>query len=154
MHKKLRPKFDSQDFVQSVWASFFALPLQNYDFESPEELARFLVDLAQNKVVDAVRQRINGAKYNVNREEFSLNDSQLPQNIAQTPAREPTPAELAVARELWDRMLSSGEDLHQRIVQRATTSTKTMRELAEEIGVSERTIRRVLRHAANQKESS
>src|ERR1700722_12229829 len=50
---KVRSKFDSLDFVQYVWASFFAEPAQQRVFESPEHLVRFLTKLARNKVVDA-----------------------------------------------------------------------------------------------------
>jgi hypothetical protein len=39
MYHKLRPRFDSQDFVQQVWASFFVGDAKLPDFETPEELA-------------------------------------------------------------------------------------------------------------------
>lgn len=147
LHRKLRPKFDSQDFMQSVWASFFALPLGQYEFGQPEELAQFLAGLAQNKVVDAVRQRLQGLKYSVDREEVSLNASHVPPEIGELPAREPTPDEIAIAKEEWQKLLADQPSHHQEILN-AAASGKTLRELAAEIGVTERTIRRVLRHAA------
>src|SRR6266850_5492957 len=65
LHKKLRSKFDSADFVQAVWTSFFAMPLDEMRFQHPEELAAFLMQLARNKVVDAVRQRLQTGRYDV-----------------------------------------------------------------------------------------
>src|SRR5262245_50351321 len=68
LDKKLRAKFDSTDFEQAVWASFFIYPTHGYHFEQPEELIAFLANLAHNKLVDALRQRYRTEKYNVNRE--------------------------------------------------------------------------------------
>jgi hypothetical protein len=39
---RLRPQFDSLDFVQDVWAAFFANPLPEGKFKGPEKLAAFL----------------------------------------------------------------------------------------------------------------
>lgn len=152
MHRRLRPKFDSQDFMQSVWASFFALPLGRYDFGQPEELAHFLAGLASNKVVEAVRKRLRTVKYSVDREEVSLNDSQAAPMLPEFPSRGPTPDEIAIAKEEWQKVVQDRPSHHQSILN-AATSGKTLRELAAEIGVTERTIRRVLRHAAARRQS-
>jgi RNA polymerase sigma factor (sigma-70 family) len=151
MHRKLRSKFDSQDFVQSVWASFFALPLKQYQFGQPEELAHFLTGLAQNKMVDAVRQRVWGVRYAVHREEVSLNASHAPAEISELPAPAPTPEEIAIAKEEWQKVLADQPTHHQAILT-AVANGKSLRELAAEIGVTERTIRRVLRHAVARRE--
>src|SRR5256885_494267 len=50
---KLRPRFDSIDFVQDVWASFYRG--EERKFEGPEHLIAFLTRVAQNKVIDAAR---------------------------------------------------------------------------------------------------
>src|SRR5882724_13122049 len=50
MYHKLRPRFDSQDFVQQVWASFSVGDAKLPDFETPEELVAYLQTLAQRKV--------------------------------------------------------------------------------------------------------
>src|SRR5262245_48786451 len=68
LNRHLRTKFDSGDFVQAVWASFFALPLEQYNLEQSEALVGLLYHLARNKVIEAVRQRLHSQKYNVNRE--------------------------------------------------------------------------------------
>jgi len=68
LHQALRSKFDPCDFEQEVWAAFFAMPPDRYMFDRPEQLNWFLAALANNKVVEAVRQRFLTKKFNVNRE--------------------------------------------------------------------------------------
>src|SRR5581483_11639550 len=68
LSRELRSKFDSVDFVQAVWASFFTGTPRQRRFDHPQALMAFLVTLAQNKVIDAVRQRMQTQKHNVNRE--------------------------------------------------------------------------------------
>src|SRR3954464_13401561 len=57
MWHRLRSKFDSQDFVQQVWASFFddrgSLP----EIQTPEDLIAYLRAMAENKVASEGRQR-------------------------------------------------------------------------------------------------
>ncbi len=53
---ELRSKFDSVDFVQSVWLSFFANRSQVCDFAQPEQLVAYLAAMARNKVVTEVRR--------------------------------------------------------------------------------------------------
>src|SRR5687768_4189029 len=65
LHQKMRSKFDSIDFVQAVWASFFREPGQFREMETPEALLNFLVAIARNKVVDETRRRLYLQKMNV-----------------------------------------------------------------------------------------
>src|SRR5437773_11978642 len=51
MWHRLRSKFDSQDFVQQVWASFFVGETKLPDFQTPDDLIAYLIRLATNKVV-------------------------------------------------------------------------------------------------------
>jgi RNA polymerase sigma-70 factor (ECF subfamily) len=144
LHKKLRSKFDSLDFQQDVWASFFAEQPQK-TFECPEALAAFLAKLARNKVLMAHRTRCRFQRHNVNREN-SLDGSAAFQaeNLA---AREPTPSQLAVAQEQWEQMLQGHPPRHQRILI-LVRQGYTQQQIARELGVDERTVRRVVRKLA------
>src|SRR5262245_11453834 len=103
LHKQLRTKFDSRDFVQDVWASFFACLPQGPTFDRPGALVGFLARLAHNKVVDAIRLRLMGNKYNVNRERPLAKG---PSDCEYLPAaRQPTPSALAISREQWELFL-------------------------------------------------
>src|SRR3954468_10257310 len=53
LHQELRSKYDSIDFEQAVWASFFAQDLRAYKFAGQEALVSYLITLATNKVIDA-----------------------------------------------------------------------------------------------------
>jgi RNA polymerase sigma-70 factor (ECF subfamily) len=145
LNKRLRSKFDSVDFVQAVWASFFALPIGKYHFERPEQLVEFLVGLARNKVVDAVRQRLVTQKYNVERE-LPLFDSAVKDGL-DLAARGPTASQVAMAKEEWERVKDVQRTRDQRILDSLGTGLN-LQEIAHEIGVSEKTVRRVLRRRA------
>jgi RNA polymerase sigma factor (sigma-70 family) len=145
LNRCLRPKFDSADFVQAVWASFFALPLDRYRFDQSEALVAFLMGLARNKVVEVVRQRLQTQKYNVNRERAL--DDEVDCAAGDLVAREPTPAEVAIAREEWDRLLGE-QPTHYRQILVGLRDGYTQQEVAGQLGLNERTVRRVVQKLA------
>jgi RNA polymerase sigma factor (sigma-70 family) len=145
LHRRLRSKFDSSDFVQAVWASFFALQPREFRFDSPEELVGFLVNLARNKVVDTVRQRLASLKYDVHREQ-SLDDSRAVRR-EEIVAHQPTPSQIAVAKEQWDRLLQQTPAHHRQILD-LLRQGNTHLEIAHKLGMDEKTIRRLIRRIA------
>src|SRR5689334_20521971 len=50
LNPRLRGKFDSVDFMQAVWASFFRQREEIDAFATPDNLIGFLVAVARNKV--------------------------------------------------------------------------------------------------------
>src|SRR5207302_1453345 len=98
----LRRQFDSDDFLQSVWGSFFTDRLEDYRFDSFEALLGFLVNVATNKVGDA-RRLLYAQKRDQNRTQ-SLTGSAA-QTARYVIGPTPTPSALAVAEEEWDRLL-------------------------------------------------
>jgi len=141
LNKAIRPKFDSIDFVQAVWASFFAAPRPLTDFKGPGELVGYLATLAHHKVVDEIRRRMETEKYNVNRER-SLHDSvQGPSQ--QVSAQQPSPSEVAVAEELWTRMVGGKPERHQRVLQ-LRREGNSYQQIADQLGLNEKTIRRII----------
>lgn len=141
LSKAIRAKFDSFDFVQAVWASFFGAPRGLVRFDRPEELMGYLVTLAHNKVVDEIRRRMKTEKYNVNRER-SLDDSGL--HLARSlAAQEPSPSEVAVADELWARLLKGQPEDYRRILELRRVGN-TQQQIADQLGLNERTVRRVI----------
>lgn len=143
LSQSLRAKFDSQDFVQDVWASFFAdMPIQK-TFDDPAALATFLMRIARNKVIDAYRERVQGVRHNAERE-LSLEDLQLNENAkAQLPARLPTPSTVAMSREEWQMLLQNQPPHYRRILTLAREG-KSAIEIAQELDISARTVRRVI----------
>src|SRR5713101_9460007 len=60
---RLRSKFDSSDFLQDTWASFFRDPPPPDAFSDPEALLAFLAQMARNKVDQTNRQRLQRRRY-------------------------------------------------------------------------------------------
>jgi RNA polymerase sigma-70 factor (ECF subfamily) len=141
LSRELRSKFDSVDFVQAVWASFFVGAPKQRDFDRPQALIAFLVTLAQNKVIDAVRQRMQSQKYNINRERAL--DGSVSADAAGLAAREPTPSQVAVANDEWRRLLADLPARYQRMLE-LLRQGHTQKDIARELGVNEKTVRRVL----------
>lgn len=137
---RLRTQYDSVDFEQAVWASFFAQDLRGYKFEGPEALAGYLARLARNKVVDASRQR-QADKYDLRRERTLNNAAVL--GAASVAARQPTPSQVAVANEEWDRLLAGQPAHHRRLLELRRQGYRA-EEIAAELGVHVKTVRRVL----------
>lgn len=140
LHERLRPKFDSIDFVQDVWASFFADMPGNLHFDRAEDLVAFLTAMASNKVAEAARTRLQRQKYNVNRE-TPLEEKTGP--VAILYAAGPTPSEVLMGEEQWQALLSTQPLVHRRILMLVREGNDTDW-IAQKLGISERTVRRVI----------
>lgn len=145
MHQRMRTRFDSADFVQIVWQSFFAHLDEISRFQRPQDLIRFLARVATNKVVDEVRRSLVMQKANVNRER-SLNDSQTGVH-PQLRARGNTASETAIAKEFWNRITRDQPARHIQILAMRAEGA-TIREIAREVKLNERTVRRIIRSIA------
>jgi RNA polymerase sigma-70 factor (ECF subfamily) len=136
----LRSRFDSLDFLQSVWASFFRrLRAGLEQFKDPRYLVTFLARVARNKVIDRYRQAAS-RKHDVHREE-PLTTVESPRG--ELAADQDTASEIAEAREAFDRL----RDLlptDRREILRLKLEGFSSREIGERLGLSERTVRRTL----------
>ena len=104
MHPRLRSRYDSADFVQSVWASFFRQPSQFRRLNEPKELLNMLLTVARNKVVDETRRSLQSQKRDPEREEPPDDDTGEAVDIDMLPSNDPRPSQVAVAREQWNRL--------------------------------------------------
>lgn len=145
LSRQLRSKFDSTDFVQAVWASFFGIDPQKHTFDSPEALMAFLAAVARNKVIEAYRQRRQYQKYDVSRER-SL-DSPSTAKLGGPAARQPTPSQAVSAREQWDRLLAELPPQDQRVLE-LLREGHTHVEVARILNLNEKTVRRVIDRVA------
>jgi RNA polymerase sigma-70 factor (ECF subfamily) len=114
LHHLLRPRFDSLDFVQDVWASFLAAPPDRHAFENPQALLAYLRQVAYNKLADVHRLRFKSQKANIRRES-PVGDDGGPDEF-RSPS--PTPSQWAIAGEEWDRLISQFPAGHRAILQR------------------------------------
>ena len=137
---RLRSKFDSADFVQMVWASFFRRPPEVERFSEPRQLIGYLVAMATNKVLDEHRRRLGTLKYDVNRERsLQENEEALPQ-VDKTRG---TPSQYAIAHERWRKLMDAESERNRRIVEMRIAGA-TYVEIAKELNVHERTVRKVI----------
>ena len=138
MNRGLRDRFDSQDFEQAVWASFFGHISVVQKFDTSGDLAGFLSRMAQNKVIDAGRRAQTRRESNGASDELPAVDKDNRRQYS-----EPTPSQFAVARESWDR-LNGDENESARELLRLKMSGATQAEIAHQMGVSDRHDRRIL----------
>jgi RNA polymerase sigma-70 factor (ECF subfamily) len=135
----MRSKFDSMDFVQSVWGDFFPkLARGEINFDSPQRLAKFLALVAQAKVTTEFRRRF-GKKLDIQKE-VAMGDG-----LIYVPGKtgDPTPSQNLVAHERFEAMLNGRPELHKKILELRSQGF-TFDEVAEKLGITERTARRIL----------
>ncbi len=142
--RPLRRQFDSADFVQAVWASFFAARPDRRHFESPEALIAFLAQVAKNKMADAARREFQAGKRDVNRTHSLEGSAAAPAALAHS--RSPTPSQVVGAEDQWDRMLE-GQPEHARQILGLLRLGHTHDEVAARLGLNEKTVRRVVERA-------
>jgi RNA polymerase sigma-70 factor (ECF subfamily) len=111
---RLRPKFDSLDFVQLVWCSFFRNSERVVRFSHPEDLVAFLTQLATNKVIDETRRRLVLDQRNVNRER-PLRD--VPEDHPSFTDPAPAAIDVVIAHERWEEIVSEQPDKYRRIIE-------------------------------------
>lgn len=139
LHRRLRSKFDSVDFTQAIWASFFVRAAKERRFDTPAHLMAFLAQVAQNKLAAEHRRRFRTAKYQLGREvaiDSTFGD--------QVPAPDSTPSQLAIAKETLEQLLA-GQPAHYRPIVELKMAGLTAAEIAARRGIHERTVRRVLK---------
>ena len=139
MPEQIRSKFDSIDFTQAVWATFFGNIDQAGEFKTPEAFVAWLGAVAQNKVIDETRRRLVYQKANVNREQAIGNDS-----LREPPQQAVTPSQEAIANEQWSRITRTVPESHRQMLALKAQGNSN-EEIARVLGCNERTVRRVIR---------
>jgi RNA polymerase sigma factor (sigma-70 family) len=138
LNQPLRSRFDSVDFAQDAWASFFHIPPERITFRTPAELVDFLSSLARHKLIDAYRRQ-HLADKRQGHEVQSLNASS-----EEPPGRQPRPSQLAVAKEQWSQLLRD-EPPRVRCALQMLLEGRSRLEVAKHMGVHPKQIQRLLR---------
>lgn len=144
LHRRLRSQFDSLDFVQSAWASFIQVPLDRYQFDSPQQLVGFLSRIAYSKIIDAFRQKVHAAKYGSGRERLvPPGPAEAPDQLDVANPRQPTPSQVAIADEHWERLME-GQPPQVCQVLEMLRDGHTHHEIAERLQLHPKMIQRLL----------
>jgi DNA-directed RNA polymerase specialized sigma24 family protein len=145
--RKLRGRFDSTDFAQSVWQSFFSDLREKWpDFENVQHLRAFLKGMVWNKVQEQHRRLTRTEKSNLEREErlyIRRGDRDVPREVV---SPEPSPSQTVQAD---DRLLqlTAGRSPAEAAVIRLRRQGLTFDEIAALTGFNERTVRRFIEAA-------
>jgi RNA polymerase sigma factor (sigma-70 family) len=136
----LRSRFDSLDFLQSVWGSFFRRMRQSpTEFEDSRHLVAFLARAAKNKVIDEYR-RSASRKHDMHREEPLWGDGRRAREVADSTD---SPSEIAQAHEVYGRLQALVPEEKRSILQMKAEGLSS-KDIGERLGISERTVQRVL----------
>jgi RNA polymerase sigma-70 factor (ECF subfamily) len=140
LHQRLRPQYDSLDFLQAVWASFFTAGLERRRFERPQELIAYLSRMACNKIIDANRKRRGDPDGRPQETQGGL----MPDGQeAQAAARQPTPSQVFIAEESWERLLRDQPPVLRRALEMLRQG-HSYREIADEVGLHPKALQRFL----------
>lgn len=146
LHERMRARYDSLDFTQDVWASFFTSPLEKYTFDTPESLVAFLTEVAQAKVAKAYRGDFQTQKRNREYEQ-PLGDDRPGAAPCDPPMLGPTPSQFAIANEQWEQMLKGLPERYRLLVE-LLRQGHSRKEVAERTGLHPKLIQRLLNRLA------
>jgi RNA polymerase sigma-70 factor (ECF subfamily) len=136
MSGKLRPKFDSTDIVQSVWADVVdGLRQSRWTFESMNQLRTFLVKMTRNRFVDRLRQHRRALEH-----EWTMSPHDVELLAATGSARV---SENFYADELWHQMLDVCPPAHYQVLYLKRQGA-SLDEIATKTGLHKGSVRRIL----------
>lgn len=142
--RRMRSRFDSADFVQAVWKSFFAdLNNRPCDFNDSQHLRGYLAGVVRNKVNEQQRRLTRTEKYDITREEqlyIRRGDREI---VRELPSADPSPSERIQADDRLEQLTSG---CSQRDIDVLTLRRHGMTnvEIADRVGLDERSVRRIL----------
>jgi RNA polymerase sigma factor (sigma-70 family) len=140
--RKLRNQFDSTDFVQAVWQSFF-VEADSRQFENVEHLRGFLFGMVRNKVSEQHRRLTKTEKYDLAREErlyVRRGDHEVPLEVV---SPEPSASQAVQATDRMEQLTAGRSPLEIEVLMLRRQSL-TFVEIANRTGINERTVRRVI----------
>jgi RNA polymerase sigma factor (sigma-70 family) len=140
MMHKLRAKFDSEDFLQDVCASFFSDPPSPDQFSDPAALLGFLGKITRNKVTDAARQGL-AQRCDINRENSLDGSAQFALENLRT--NDPTPSETVATDESWEALDRGGHPNQTKLLHMLRNGY-TQEEIARVLGLSVRQVQRLV----------
>jgi RNA polymerase sigma-70 factor (ECF subfamily) len=139
LSRRLRPKFDSLDVVQSVWAHVLdGFRAGGCHLTSTDHLRNFLVRVTRNCLTNRLRHFRTALE-----RERPLADAS-PNRVV---ASEPRASEVARANEMWEKMLAVCPPEHHELL-RLKREGLPLATIADRTGLHQDSVRRVLRQLA------
>lgn len=132
----LRVRFDSHDFAQNVWLSFFRVAVDRIDVRDETALVAYLCQMARLRVAEEYRHQTT-LKNDLNRA-VSMDMGEEPTG------REPTPSTAAINDEEWQLLIANLTD-RERAMLAMLREGHTQADTAAALNLSEKTVQRLLR---------
>jgi RNA polymerase sigma factor (sigma-70 family) len=143
MSPGLARRVDAEDVVQSVYRSFFTRARDGqFVIERSGDLWRLLLGISFNKLQSQVEHHTAG-KRSFRKEAGDVAADRRSDAVIAPAAQGPTPDELLAVSEELDRLVVSLPKRHREILDRRLQG-ESIPDIAEQVGRSERSIRRVL----------
>jgi len=145
---RLRSKLDSQDLVQTLWAS---LLLKHADFsrlKTREELIAYLVGATKNKVIDKTRH-YQTLKRDIKREERLKDHMTVSGHQQALYSREETPSMTAILRDRWNLILSTTSERDCQIL-KMRLAGRTFEYIGTNLHIDQATARRAIQRLIKQ----
>lgn len=138
MSQVIRPRLDTEDLAQSVWTTLWKNRQRFRGLQDSDAAMAFIVTIAKRKAAFAMRKHVASKKRSV-RSEASGDDM-----IAGTPERQvASPSQTLQAKETMEKLVE-GESERCRDIVNCRLSGMTLEQVAQTVGVDERTVRRIL----------
>jgi RNA polymerase sigma factor (sigma-70 family) len=151
--RMLRSQFDSMDFVQAVWQSFFAdLRKGSRQFENVHHLRGFLAGVARNKVFQEHRRLTRTKKHALAREQSLYVRRGSSEVELELISPEPTPSQAVQASDRLAQLVAGCSPLEAQVIT-LRHQDMTFDEIARRTGVSERSVRRIIDEARERMEA-
>lgn len=152
--RRLRGRYDSMDFVQSVYQSIMTDWIDSTfaGFETPAQVSAYLRNTAANKVLEIYRRETRTQKYDIGREvsisslEQGSPDSQVA--FLEPVSPDPSPSQQAMAGDLKEKLVRGRPAVVGQILDLREEGL-TFQEIADRVGLSERSVRRTLEDIRN-----
>jgi RNA polymerase sigma factor (sigma-70 family) len=133
---RMRRQFDSADFAQAVWASFVAVPPEQFAFTDPPALVAYLAHMARNKVYEEARRKFGTQQHDLSRQEpLKSEHLELPHHA--------TPSQILIADEQWDQLIQGLSPKVRRALE-LLRSGATHRVIARKLKINPRSVHRWL----------
>lgn len=134
---RFQPRVDPEDILQSTCRTFFRrAEAGEFQFDDDGDLWKLLVTIALNKVRRTVRRLSAGAR-DVRKEAASVDDGR------DAVAHGPEPDAILIVIDLVDHVCDSLGDRCGQIL-KLRLEGRSQEEIADQLGVSDRTVRRIL----------
>jgi RNA polymerase sigma factor (sigma-70 family) len=150
--RRMRNQYDSADFVQAIWKSFFTdLPRNALNFEDARHLRGYLAGAVRNKVHEQHRRLTRTQKYDIWREErlyIRRGNQDVPREVVSS---DPSPSQAAQAGDRLAQLIAGRSQRDVEVI-RLRRQGLTFEEISAVTGVNERTARRIIESARSEME--